>query len=102
MKRVISGLALAILIAAAIWSPGGRARARPNPETFRVSIDEVIRDDDLIVAQVKIETQPGSWVEVVSDKPNRGGVGTATPETAPSSQARLVIVGDHVRWEANA
>ena len=70
-----------------------------------MNVSELIHEDDIIVTQVEIEAQPGSMVEVISDKPNRGGVSAASPEPTqvdPSPRTRLVIIGDHVVWEAGS
>ena len=72
-------------------------------QSFVVKVSELIREDDIIVTQVEIEAQPGTSVEVISDKPDRGGVTVATPEPTEvdrSPRTRLTIFGDHVVWEA--
>ena len=72
---------------------------------FVVKVSELVHEDDIIVTQVEIEAQPGSTVEVISDKPNRGGIMAASPEPTSvdrSPRTRLTIFGDHVVWEAGS
>lgn len=72
-------------------------------QSFVVKVSELIHEDDISVTQVEIEAQPGTSVEVISDKPDRGGVTVATPEPTEldrSPRTRLTIFGDHVVWEA--
>jgi len=74
-------------------------------QRFVVKVSELILEDDLIATQLEIEALPGSFVEVISDKPNRGGVMAASPEPTHVDRAprtRLIIFGDHVVWEAGS
>ena len=55
--------------------------------------------------RLEIEAQPGSIVEVIADKPGRGGVAAPCPSSpvpiiCPGTQ--LVIFADHVVWEAGS
>src|SRR4051812_9117613 len=100
MKRRIPGSAVAVLIGVAAWTHGGHVGAGAN-ESFRLTVDEVVHEDSIIVTRVGIETGSDSRVRVVSDKPNRGGLSTAArPGGEPPTQ--VVIFGDHVRWEAGS
>ncbi|MFO0891087.1 MAG: hypothetical protein U0790_18325 [Isosphaeraceae bacterium] len=82
-----------------IVSGAGDGQRGTQRGTFRVSVMKLLDEEDIIVAQIEIEAMPGCYVEVASDKPDRGGVGAATPEPSPtdrSPRTRLTIVGDHV------
>ncbi|MDG3008146.1 hypothetical protein [Paludisphaera mucosa] len=108
MKRGIVALIAAAslaLIVAAVGRAGARSSGQELPAgSFRVSVQEVLRDGDTIVSRVEIETAPGASVRVVSDKPNRGGLAAAAPDTARPDGApavvRLTLLGDHVVWKA--
>ena len=74
-------------------------------EHFRVMVEEVVKDSDVIVTRIVVESLPGAWVNVVADRPNRGGmkaVSPAEPDTPPDTPAhtQLTILADHVEWKA--
>jgi hypothetical protein len=72
-------------------------------QSFVVKVSELIRENDILVTQVEIEAEPGTSVEIISDKSDRGGVTITTPEptgVTRSARTRLTIFGDHVVWEA--
>jgi hypothetical protein len=108
MKRLFLNLVVLPLIGTPLLVHGipavTRADEKGSPDqSFVVKVSELIHEDDIIVTQVDIEAQPGSFVEVTSDKPDRGGVTVATPEPTEvdrSPRTRLTIFGDHVVWEA--
>lgn len=107
MKGLRFGLAILAVISvfSVLRVVGGVAQGQEGAQrgTFRVTVTKVLDEEDIIVAQVEIEAMPGCQVEVVSDKPDRGGVGASTPEPSPtdrSPRTRLTIVGDHVVWAA--
>ena len=53
-----------------------------------------------IVSQIEIETLPGSWVEVVSDRAGRGGgaVAATTQSNGPSI-VKIIIFAYHLEWK---
>jgi Domain of unknown function (DUF1877) len=72
-------------------------------QSFVVKVSELIHENDIIVTQVEIEADPGTSVQVISDKSGRGGVTITTPEPTAvnrSARTRLTILGDHVVWDA--
>jgi hypothetical protein len=110
MKQFSLILAM-LLVAAAVLLVRGVPAAiragekRSSDQRFVVKVSELIHEDDIIVTQVEIEAQPGSIVEVISDKPNRGGITAASPEPTSvdrSPRTRLILFGDHVVWEAGS
>jgi hypothetical protein len=67
----------------------------------------VISEESILVTQLDIETLPGSWVQVVADKANRGGGGVsagspdpARPDERPRTQ--VTIFADHAEWKAGS
>ena len=110
MKRLYSILAVLPLVGTALLVHGFPAVTHADEkglpdQSFVVKVSELIHEDDIIVTQVEIEAQPGSFVEVISDKPDRGGVAAASPEPTGvdrSPRTRLIIFGNHVVWEAGS
>ena len=102
-KTSVALLALA-LAGAAVWQTRSRADGKTLlDESFRATVHEVINDESAIVTQIEIETLPGAWAEVVSDKAGRGGGGVAAPtEPNERSHIRVIIFGDHVEWKASS
>src|SRR4051794_17939394 len=110
MKRLLLILALLPVVASALLLPGVPAMVHadekaPPEQSFVVNVSKILHEDDLIVTLVEIEAQPGSTVEVISDKPNRGGIMAASPEPTDldrTPRTRLIFFGDHVVWEAGS
>jgi hypothetical protein len=110
MKKFSLILAVLPMVLATLWVDGVRAvihadEKSPPDQSFVVKVSEILHEDDLIVTQVEIEAQPGTIVEVISDKPNRGGVVAASPEPTEldrTPRTRLMLFGDHVVWEAGS
>ena len=111
MKRLWFNLAILALIVTTFWTTLGVSggvgddQQGSHRENFRVTVTKLIHEEDIIVTQVEIEARPGCYVEVVSDKQNRGGVGAASSEPSQANRSprtRLTIVGDHVVWDAGS
>jgi hypothetical protein len=110
MKRLVLGLVGVFSIVAAAWTLGVQAGTpahdkAPPDGRFRVTVNEVLREDTTISIQVGVDALPGSYVDVNSDKPDRGGVGSASPPPAHphgSSHTQVVVFADHVVWEAGS
>ncbi len=51
-------------------------------ERFQATVDEVVKDDGLVVTRIVVESLPDSTVEVVADKPGRGGALSLSPGRA--------------------
>lgn len=79
-----------------------RDGVRPVSEgKFRVTTQDVVQDDDTLVCRIEIESHPGVTVRITSDIPGRGSLTVVVPaEPAPAAPVRLMVFGDHVRWEA--
>src|SRR3954451_14967902 len=107
MKKFSLILTVLPMIMAALWMDGVRAvihadEKAPPDQSFVVNVSKILHEDDLIVTQVEIEAQPGTIIEVISDRPNRGGVVAASPEPSEldrTPRTRLMLFGDNVVWE---
>jgi hypothetical protein len=86
---------------AGIWQTRSRAEGTALPESvFRSSVHEVIKDGSVIVTQIDVETLPGASVEVVADKPDRGGLFLlASRQAGGSAHTEVTIFADHVEWK---
>ena len=51
---------------------------------FRSTVHELIKDASIIVTRIEVETVPGARVEVVADKPGRGGGVFCSPQANPA------------------
>lgn len=111
MKRVslaaMAGMLLLTLILAATSVARGRTETLP-PGHYRLTMNEIIRQNDLVVVQVDIETHGVKVVRIRSERPRGGGLGAA-PETVVAQGAnaesaiertRLTIVCDRLTWGA--
>jgi RNA polymerase sigma factor (sigma-70 family) len=105
--RLTTAIAAAALLALALAGAGFRqARAwadakAPPPKTFRVTVNEVIHDDSTVVTQIDIEAQPGSTIELSSDKDKGGGTTFDSEATDPDrpngpSRMQLIVFADQV------
>jgi RNA polymerase sigma factor (sigma-70 family) len=78
--------------------------AAPEP-TFRVTVNEVIRDEGAVVTQVSIETSPGAKIEVLPDKDQRGSSFSLSTDGAEASRKKgpaavqLLFLVDQVQGE---
>lgn len=110
MRRLVLGLAGVFLIVAAAWTVGVQVGTRADEKAlpdkgFRVTVNEILGEETTISIQVGVDALPGSYVEVNSDKPNRGGVGTSLPQPDHpdgSSHAQVIVFADHVVWDAGS
>jgi uncharacterized protein (TIGR03067 family) len=77
-------------------------KRRPSlSESFRATVYEVVKDADVLVTRIEVESLPGATVEVVADKPGRGGVLVVAPgEPDKPAHTQLTILADHVEWKA--
>ncbi len=89
---------------AGIWQTRTRAEGTALPEkVFRSTVHEVIKDASLIVTQIEVETVPGASVEVIADKPGRGGVLVVAPDQPGEPvHTEVTIFADHVEWKAGS
>jgi hypothetical protein len=96
------------LVGTGLWQAGTLADGRaPPPGTFRVTVNEVIRDDSTVVTQIDIETQPGSTIELSSDKDKGGGTTFSSEATDPDrpggpSRMQLIVFADQVEGKEGA
>jgi RNA polymerase sigma factor (sigma-70 family) len=96
------------LVGAGLWQATTWAQGKAPPDrTFRVTVNEVIRDDSTVVTQIDIETQPGSTIELSSDKGKGGGMTFSSAATDPDrpngpSRMRLIVFADQVEWKEGA
>ena len=82
VKRITLVLLALALVGAGVWQGGTRADGTARPDKgFRATVHEVIKDSSVIVTRIEVETLPGAWVEVVADKPGRGGGGVRPRRT---------------------
>ena len=102
-KAILVLLALAGA-GAGIWQTRTRAEGTaPLDSGFRSTVHEVMKDASIIVTQIEVETLPGAWVEVVADKPGRGGGGVfnlAPGQPGGLAHTEVTIFADHVEWKA--
>ena len=86
VKRVTLVLLALAGAGAGIWQTRTRAEGTALPDKgFRSTVHEVIKDASVIVTQIEVETLPGASVEVVADKPGRGGAAfLCSPLTNPA------------------
>ncbi len=124
VKIATGALLLALSFAGAgIWQArtwaGGQAPADEKPRataaatsgntapepTFRVTVNEVLKDEGTVVTQVRIDIPPGAKLEVLPEKDQRGSSFSlstgATDPKQPKDQAgvQLVLLVDHVQGE---
>ncbi len=68
--KIATAALLAFLLAGAgLWQTRTWADAKTRPDkSYRVTVNEVIHEDSVVVTQVEIETLPGSTVELSSEK----------------------------------
>jgi hypothetical protein len=76
---------------------------------FRVTVNDVVRDDSTVVAQVDIDAPPGSRIEVLSDKDKRTTSRLITTTVLPAPNragappaVRLTVFGDQIEWKGGA
>jgi RNA polymerase sigma factor (sigma-70 family) len=102
VKRVTLVLLALAGAGAGIWQTRTRAEVTaPLESGFRSTVHELMKDASLIVTQIDVETLPGASVEVVADKPGRGGLFVLAPDQ-PGGPARtkVTVFADHVEWKA--
>jgi RNA polymerase sigma factor (sigma-70 family) len=125
IKFATRALLLAMTLAGAgLWQAGAQAGGKAQPEGtsraavkegsekpkpdegFRVTVAEVMKDEDTVVMQVGIETLPGAKVEVLPDKDKRGVnslsfSSAATDPDRPKGPAaiQLLFLADHLKAE---
>ena len=89
---------------AGIWQTRTRAEGTAPPDKgFRCTVHEVIKDSSVIVTQIEVETLPAASVEVVADKPGRGGFFMLAPDQrGEPAHTELTIFADHVEWKAGS
>jgi hypothetical protein len=96
------------LVGAGLWQAKTWADGKAPPDqTFRVTINEMIRDDSTVVTQIDIETQSGSTIELSSDKDKGGGTTFSSGATDPDrpngpSRMQLIVFADQVEWKEGA
>jgi RNA polymerase sigma factor (sigma-70 family) len=84
------------LVGAGLWQGRTWADGKAPPDkTFRVTVNEVLRDDSAVVTQIDIVTQPGSTIELSSDK-DKGGRETFSAEAAdpngPNGPSHMQVI----------
>ena len=111
--RLTTGTAAAALLAltlvgAGLWQARTWADGKAPPEqTFRVTVNEVISDDSTVVTQIDTETQPGSTIELSSDKDKGGGTTFSSEAADPDrpngpSRVQVIVLADQVEWKGGA
>ena len=119
-------LGLLLLGTATLWFPG---RGDLPPGCFRVTVQDVLKDKNALMAVVEIEARSTAYVHVIGDEPRRGGVGARMPDPKlpnppwwettwplslinrgggstvkagdrPPTRVKLTILGDHVRHQS--
>jgi RNA polymerase sigma factor (sigma-70 family) len=96
------------LVGAGLWQARTWADGKAPPDkTFRVTVNEVIHDDSAVVTQIDIETQPGSTIELSSDKEKGGGTTLSTEAADPNrpngpSRMRVIVFADQVEGKEGA
>jgi hypothetical protein len=96
------------LVGAGLWQARTWADGKAPPEqTFRVTVNEVIRDDSTVVTQIDTETQPGSTIELSSDKDKGRGTtfssGGADPDRPNGpSRMQLIVFADQIEGKEGA
>jgi RNA polymerase sigma factor (sigma-70 family) len=104
VKRVTLVLLAMAGAGAGIWQTRTRAEGTaPLDSGFRSTVHEVMKDGSVIITQIEVDTLPGASVEVVADKPGRGGGGVfMLPPGQPGgpAHAQVTIFADHVEWKA--
>ncbi len=102
VKRVAVVLLALAGAGAGIWQTRTRAEGTALPVSgFRSTVHDVIKDASIIVTRIEVETLPGAWIEVVADKPGRGGFSMLAPEQpGGSAHTEVTIFADHVEWKA--
>src|SRR4051794_40287131 len=103
MRDAMKRQTFAFVVALALAHGQTQARDQPLPEEGTpVTVNRVLDDGDALVVQLVIVARPGSFLRVISDKPNQGGVGAAIPDRAEGTlpEARLTIFGDHIDRKA--
>jgi RNA polymerase sigma-70 factor (ECF subfamily) len=98
--KIIAGAFLLVALAGAgLWQAAVRAGGPPPAqETFRVTVNELIHDHGTLVAQIDIEAPQGAAIDLVADKPSKGG-GSSILSTGVPATARFIVLGDQVEWE---
>jgi RNA polymerase sigma factor (sigma-70 family) len=106
VKRVTLVLLALAGAGAGIWQTRTRAEVTaPLESGFRSTVHELMKDASLIVTQIEVETLPGASVEVVADKPGRGGGGVfnlAPGKPGGLAHTEVTIFADHVEWKAGS
>ena len=70
---------------------------------FVATPHEVIKDANVIVTRIEVESLPGAWLEVVADKPDRGGFSLlANGQPDETAHTQITIFADHVEWQAGS
>jgi hypothetical protein len=101
--KIAAVIALLLTLAGAcLWraTTEGAVSAESSDESFRVTINEVLNDENTYVSQVRIEARPGSTVEVLSDDKRSANklsaeLHTSIQQNEPSS-AQLIVFADQV------
>ena len=99
IKITAEALLLLALAGAGLWQAAARAGGPTRAdETFRVTVNELLHDDDTLVAQIDIEAPPGAAIDLVADKLNKGGTSSTLRTGAPATM-RFIVFGDQVEWK---
>jgi hypothetical protein len=80
------------------------AREAARDGTYRVTVNELIRDDATLVTEVDIEAPRGFTVELIAEKDKREAAGS-TLSLGPSSSngpghTKLILFADHIEGKA--
>jgi hypothetical protein len=97
IKVTTAALLALILAGAGLWQARTQADERATADaSFRVTVNEVIHDESIVVAQIGIQAPPGSKLELTSDK-RRGNSVLSADVSNPrdgSSAVQLVYLAD--------
>lgn len=110
--KTTTAIAAATLLAftlagAGIWQAPTLAGGKdPATGKFRVAVNEVIHDDNTLVAQVDIETPPGATIQLLSDKGKDDSLSASlTPAVSDSKEpggrahTRLTVFADQIEYQ---
>jgi RNA polymerase sigma factor (sigma-70 family) len=81
------------------------ARGTALPErTFRVTVNEVLREESAVVTQIDIETPPRCKIELLSDKGTGAGTSFSSDKPGPNGLCsfRLIVFADHLEMKEGA
>jgi hypothetical protein len=103
-----SALLALTLAGAGLWQLKTLADGKaPADMTFRVTVNEVLRDDSTVVTQIDIATPPRSTVEIFCDKGKGAGSTLSSEATDPKhpnapSHMQVIVFADHVEGKRGA